>query len=171
LLYVFFRPILFKHRDQPARVPHGLATVIHELKPVIYKHIGITIDFSKNDRDCIRHAIMQGGKNARYTLIHVVETAGARYYGTEVMDHETQSDANNLDKYALAMNKLGYNATPHIGFGSAARSIAKIVIDDKIDFIVMGSHGHKVLKDLIYGTTVDSVRHKVNVPVLVVKPS
>ncbi len=170
LLYVFFRPILFKHRDQPARVPHGLATVIHELKPITYKHIGITIDFSKNDRDCIRHAIMQGNKDTRYTLIHVVETAGARYYGTEVMDHETQSDSDNLDKYVLAMKNLGYNADAHIGFGRAAPSIAKIVNDDKIDFIVMGSHGHKVFKDLIYGTTVDSVRHKVNVPVLVVKP-
>jgi len=170
LLYVFFRPLLFKHRDLPARVPHGLAATIHELKPIVYKHIGITIDFSKNDRDCIRHAIMQGGKEAAYTLIHVVETAGARYYGTEVMDHETQSDANNLDKYAEAMNKLGYNANAHMGFGTAASSIAKIVIEDKIDFIVMGSHGHKVLKVLIYGTTVDSVRHKVNVPVLVVKP-
>jgi manganese transport protein len=35
----------------------------------------------------------------------------------------------------------------------------------------MGSHGHKALKDLIFGTTVNSVRHKVNVPVLVVKPA
>jgi len=170
LLYVFLRPILFKHRDMPSRVPHGLATVIHELKPLVYKHIGISIDFSKNDRDCIRHAIMQGGKEAAYTLIHIVETAGARYYGTEVMDHETQSDANNLEKYADAMKNLGYSANAHMGFGRAASAIAKIVIDDKIDFLVMGSHGHKVLKDLIYGTTVDSVRHKVNIPVLVVKP-
>jgi manganese transport protein len=170
LIYVFLRPLLFKHRDTPARVPHGLATTIHDLKPVAYKHIGISIDFSKNDRDSIRHAIMQGGKDAVYTLIHVVETAGARYYGTEVMDHETQSDVNNLDKYVEALNKLGYMANAHIGFGSAANSIAKIITDEKIDFIVMGSHGHKVLKDLIFGTTVNKVRHKVNVPVLVVKP-
>ncbi|MFI5138677.1 MAG: Nramp family divalent metal transporter [Sphingobacteriales bacterium] len=170
LIYVFLRPILFKHRDLSAQVPHGLATTIHELKPLSYKHIGITIDFSKNDRDCIRHAIMQGNKDTKYTLIHVVETAGARYYGTEVMDHETQSDADNLNKYVEAMIKLGYNANAHIGFGRPASAIAQIVIEDKIDFIVMGSHGHKVLKDLIYGTTVDSVRHKVNIPVLVVKP-
>jgi len=170
LLYVFFRPILYKHTDRPARVPHGLASTIHELKPVTYKHIGISIDFSRNDRDCISHAIMQGGENARYTLIHVVETAGARYYGTEVMDHETQSDVNNLEKYAEAMVRLGYKANAHMGFGRAASAIAQIVAEEKIDFLVMGSHGHKVLKDLIFGTTVDSVRHKVHVPVLVVKP-
>ena len=170
LIYVFSRPLLFKHQDTPASVPHGLATVIYDLKPVTYKHIGISIDFSKNDRDSIGHAIMQGGKNAQYTLIHVVETAGARYYGTDVMDHETQSDVDNLDKYVEALHKLGYKANAHIGYGSAASSIAQIVIDEKIDFIVMGSHGHKVLKDLIFGTTVNKVRHKVNVPVLVVKP-
>jgi manganese transport protein len=170
LVYVFLRPIFFKHKDLPAQVPHGLASTIEDLKPVVYKHIGVTIDFSKNDTDCIRNAIMQGGKHAIYTLIHVVETAGARYYGTEVMDHETQSDVDNLDTYVNALVKLGYQANAQIGYGSAASSIAKIVNSEDIDFIVMGSHGHKALKDLIFGTTVNSVRHKVNVPVLVVKP-
>jgi manganese transport protein len=170
LVYVFLRPLLFKHRDMPASVPHGLATTIDDLTPIVYHNIAVTIDFSKNDADCIRNAIMQGGKQATYTLIHVVETAGARFYGTEIMDHETQSDVDNLDVYVAALTRRGYKAKAHIGFGSAARSIAKIVNDDNIDFIVMGSHGHKAIKDLIFGTTVNSVRHKVNVPVLVVKP-
>jgi len=170
LLYVFLRPILFKHKDLPAQVPHGLATTIEGIEPIAYHNIAITIDFSKNDTDCIRNAIMQGGKRAHYTLIHIVETAGARYYGTEVMDHETQSDVDNLDTYVNALVKLGYKAKAQIGYGSAASSIAKIVNSEDIDFIVMGSHGHKALKDLIFGTTVNSVRHKVNVPVLVVKP-
>jgi manganese transport protein len=170
LIYVFLRPLLFKHYDTPASVPHGLATTIEDLTPITYNNIGVTIDFSKNDTECIRNAIMQGGKDAAYTLIHIVETAGARYYGTEVMDHETQSDADNLDTYVNTLTKLGYNVKAQIGFGTAASSIAKIVNEDKIDFIVMGSHGHKALKDLIFGTTVNSVRHMVNVPVLVVKP-
>ncbi len=114
---------------------------------------------------------MQGGKAAEYTLIHVVETAGARYYGTEVMDHETQSDVDNLDTYVKTLTELGYDAQPYIGFGTAAGEIARIVNKENIDFLVMGSHGHKALKDLIFGTTVNSVRHQVNVPVLVVKPS
>jgi manganese transport protein len=170
LIYVFLRPILFKHKDMPSQVPHGLATAITDLSPISYKKIGITIDFSKNDKDCIRHAIMQGGKHAHYTLIHVVETAGASYYGTEVMDHETQSDVDNLEQYVLSMKELGYKAESRIGFGRAAKSIAQIVNDEHIEFLVMGSHGHKAIKDLIFGTTVNSVRHKVNIPVLVVKP-
>jgi manganese transport protein len=170
LLYVLVRPMLFKHADKPVYLPHGIATAITELDAITYKHIAITIDFSKNDNDCLRHAIMQGGKRADYTLIHVVETAGARYYGKQVLDNETQSDVDNLDKYVTAMEKLGYKAQAQIGYGSPARSIAKIVNEENIDFIVMGSHGHKALKDLIFGTTVNSVRHMVHVPVLVVKP-
>jgi manganese transport protein len=170
LLYVLFRPWLFKHADQKAYVPHGIAGAITELDAVTYKHLAITIDFSKNDNDCLRHAIMQGGKHAHYTLIHVVETAGARYYGGQVMDSETQSDADNLDKYVQAMQKLGYKAGAEIGYGSPAVAIAEIVNKNGIDFIVMGSHGHRALKDLIFGTTVNSVRHMVNVPVLIVKP-
>jgi len=171
LIYVFFRPMLYKHKDLPVYAPHGIASAITELDAIIYKHIAITIDFSKNDNDCLRHAIMQGGKRANYTLIHVVETAGARYYGKQVMDSETQSDADNLNQYVTTLENLGYKAQAQIGYGNPASAIAKIVNEEGVDFIVMGSHGHKALKDLIFGTTVNSVRHMVNVPVLVVKPS
>jgi manganese transport protein len=170
LVYAFFRPLLYKHKDMPVQVPHGLANHITDLTAIAYKNVGITIDFSKNDKECIRHAIMQGGKHATYTLIHVVETAAARYYGTEVMDHETQSDADNLEKYVDSMKELGYHAQGRIGFGRPPKAITQIVDEQSIDFLVMGSHGHKVFKDLIFGTTVNSVRHMVNIPVLVVKP-
>lgn len=170
LLYVFLRPLLYKHADKPAYVPHGIAASLTDLQAVQYDNIAITIDFSRNDEDCIRHALMQGGKNASYTLIHVVETAGARYHGKQVMDNETQSDADNLNKYVDALVELGYKAEARIGYGGPANSIAEIINQTKIDFVVMGSHGHRMLKDLIFGTTVNSVRHRVNVPVLVVKP-
>ena len=65
---------------------------------------------------------------------------------------------------------MHYHAHGIIGYGKASNAIAKIVNDEGIDFIVMGGHGHKALKDIIFGTTVDAVRHRVNVPVLIVKP-
>ncbi|MFI5158124.1 MAG: Nramp family divalent metal transporter [Sphingobacteriales bacterium] len=169
MLYVFLRPLLFKHKDQPTYIPHGLATVIDELNAIKYNNIAVSIDFSRNDTESIRHAIMQGGKHAIYTLIHVVETAGARYYGNEVLDQETQSDVDNLQHYVDAMKKLNYNANAQIGYGSPATAIADIVKKNDADFIVMGSHGHKAIKDLLFGTTVNKVRHMVQVPVLIVK--
>ncbi|RVU02632.1 iron/manganese transporter [Mucilaginibacter limnophilus] len=169
LLYIFFKPIVFKLKEKPGRVPHGDAWALDNFDSIVYNRVAIPIDFSKNDRDAIRHGIMQGGKQATYTLIHVVETAGARYHDTEVMDQETQSDTKNLDKYVNELNALGYIASAKIGYGMPAKAIVKIVKQENADLIVMGSHGHRVLKDLFYGSTVDTVRHMVNVPVLVVK--
>jgi len=33
----------------------------------------------------------------------------------------------------------------------------------------MGAHGHGGLKDLIFGATISSVRHKLRIPILVVR--
>jgi manganese transport protein len=38
------------------------------------------------------------------------------------------------------------------------------------DLLIMSAHGHGRLKDLIFGNTIDPVRHKLNVPILVVRP-
>jgi len=168
LIYIFVYPIFAGSRDK-SNVPHGNAINIDTIDQIKYDHIGITVDFSKNDRTTIEHAMIQGGKKAIYHLIHVVETAAARYHGTAAMDHETQRDAENLEKYADNLRQLGYQAVPHIGFGRAATAIAAITIENKLDLLVMGAHGHKGLKDLIFGTTVESVRHKVTIPVLVVR--
>jgi len=170
LLYVFFHPLLEEKRNASKQlVPHGNALDIGKIDKISYKRIGIAVDFSKNDRNTIRHALIQGGKEAHYYLIHIVETAAARYLGNEVMDHETQSDAANLEKYRANLEDLGYDSTPFIGFGSTGKAIADISNKNEMELLVMGAHGHKGLKDLIFGTTVDSVRHKVNIPVLIIR--
>jgi manganese transport protein len=112
--------------------------------------------------------MMQGGKSAKYTFIHVVETAAARYHGENVMDQETLLDEKNLIKYQLDLEDLGYKADYKIGYGNTASAIAKIVEETHIDFLVMGAHGHKGFKDLLFGTTVDAVRHKIKIPVLII---
>lgn len=168
LLYIFLYPLLSK-RQRMGNVPHGNALAISVVEKVDYREIGITVDFSGNDRNTIQHALTQGGKNAHYHLIHVVETAAARYHGKKAMDHETQADTENLEKYRQNLLELGFNASIHIGFGGTAKAIAEISGQNHIELLVMGAHGHKGLKDLIFGTTVDAVRHKVNIPVLIVR--
>jgi manganese transport protein len=169
LLYVFFKPFITKADNQHSRVPHGLALEIEAIKPVELKRIGIAVDFSLHDRDTIRHALMQGGKSADYFLIHVVETAAANYLGDKVMDFETQSDRINLEKYQLRLTELGYRSSCHVGYGKVSKAIAKEVNEKNLELLVMGAHGHKAFKDIIFGTTVDSVRHKIKVPVLIVQ--
>jgi len=169
LLYVFFHPLIDKRSLNRQMVPHGNALDIGKIDKISYQRIGIAVDFSKNDRNTIRHALIQGGKNAHYYLIHIVETAAARYHGDIVMDHETQSDAENLEKYKSNLADLGYDSTVFIGFGGTAKAIADISNKNKFELLVMGAHGHSGLKDLIFGTTVNSVRHKVNIPVLIIR--
>jgi len=84
------------------------------------------------------------------------------------MDYETQLDHDSLVKYQNKLQELGYNVDIQIGFGKASTEIAKIITCLDTDLLVMGEHGHGGFKDLVFGTTVDSVRHKINIPILIV---
>ncbi|RRN76210.1 iron/manganese transporter, partial [Pseudoxanthomonas sp. SGD-10] len=170
LVYIIVKPFISgKNQHEKAFTPHGEAVSIDKIGAIEYKNIGIAIDFSPNDETIIKHAVQQGGKDATYTLIHIVETAGANYHKQNVLDLETISDEDNLKKYQDNLSALGYRSTYKIGYGSTSQAISKIVNDSKIDFLVLGAHGHKGFKDLFFGSTVDAVRHNVNIPVLIVR--
>ena len=169
LLYVIISPFFKKPEREISNIPHGKAVEIGNIDPVEYHVVGITVDFSEKDRNTIRHALIQGGNDALYYLIHVVETAGAKFHGEKVLDLETQSDTDNLKKYQQNLLKLGYKAETAIGYGTAAKAIAAFVKNKNLDLLVMGAHGHKGISDLIFGTTVNTVRHNVDIPILIIK--
>jgi manganese transport protein len=169
LLFIFIYPFVRSGTLQAHTAPHGNALNIPEIEKIQYSRIGITVDFSKDDRNTIRHGLLQGGKEAHYYLIHVVETAAARYHGNSALDYETLTDAENLDRYRSNLAELGYKSTVHIGYGGTVKAIVDITAKNDLELLVMGAHGHKGLKDLILGTTVNSVRHRVSIPVLIVR--
>jgi len=168
LLFIFVYPFFTSSKKKKKQWPHGKAEVFKLAEPVTYRHIGIAIDFSGNEQKIIQNALSQGGKSASYTLIHVVESAAARYHGDKSMDYETQLDAANLEAYQKSLEELGYSADSQIGFGDPASEISKLITKNDIDFLVVGSHGHKRVKDMVYGTTVDSLRHTIQIPLLIV---
>ena len=132
-----------------------------------YKHIGIAIDFSGNDQKLVQNALLLGGKLATYTFIHVVESAAARYLGKNALDHETLLDKSNLVQYQEKLEELGYKADIQIGFGNPAVEMSKIISRQDIDLLVMRAHGHRAFKDLQFGSTVDALRPKLKIHVLV----
>jgi manganese transport protein len=75
----------------------------------------------------------------------------------------------NLEEYARALRELGYNCEAYIGYGTAKKAIPLLVREKGADLLVMGAHGHRAFKDLIFGTTVGAVRHAVDIPVLIVR--
>lgn len=172
LLYISLKPLLDRRRgEKTARAPHGSAIELINLNKVSYKQIAVTIDFSTIDSLTIRSAVAQGGKQAHYLLVHIVETAGAMWYGSEIADHESSEDAEALNNYAIQLKDQGYHVEIKIGFGNPKQIIPDIVNEFDADLLVMGAHGHKWVKDLIFGTTVDTVRHRVKIPVLIVRDS
>ncbi len=169
LLYITFAPLIKKQKRTKNESPDGKPETLHLIHGIKYKHIAITVDFSASDNKAISNAIAQGGKEAQYTLIHIVETAGARMMDNEIDDLETISDKDNLEKYKTELESQGYHIHLKLGFGNPKTSIPEIVNKANCDLLVMGAHGHRGLKDIIFGTTLDTVRHNVNVPVLIVK--
>ncbi len=168
LIYVFVYPLVKHERRRKEQLPHGHAEnfILGDFSE--YKHIGIALDFSGTDHKIIQSALRQGGKSATYTFIHVVESAAAHYLGKNTMDYETQLDRNSLNQYHQQLQELGYQSDLQIGFGKAANEIERIIKEQAIDLLVLGSHGHKGFKDLVFGTTVDSVRHHISIPIFIV---
>lgn len=168
LLYVIVRPLILKPGKEHKLLPHGKALEFKEGIEVKYRNIGIAIDFSGNDKKIISNALSQGGVNANYLFIHVVESAGARYYGNFTSDNEAKLDEEYLQNYVEDLAALGYHARYKVGFGDASNAIVKIAGENQLDLLVMGGHGHKGIKDLLFGSAIDAVRHKIQIPVLIV---
>ena len=170
LIYITVKPLLKEVEPKERNmVPHISQAKIEKFsKPIFYKKIAVAVDFSTSDNKSISSAIQLGGKEADYTLIHVVETMGAFIYGNSIEDYETSSDKAFLNSYKSELEKRGYKVTIELGYGTPKKAIPAIINEKEFDLLVMGGHGHKGFKDLLFGTTVDSVRHRIPIPVFIV---
>jgi manganese transport protein len=170
LVYITVKPVIDKRRiEKDTRLPHGTARDLQIKTGPSYHRIAVSIDFSDIDSLTIKSALSQGGKDAQYMLIHVVETAGAMVYGSDIADQESSRDTQSLKNYAQQLVDEGYQVETQVGYGNPRRTIPKMVKFFNADLLVMGAHGHRLLKDLILGATVDTVRHRVGIPVLIVQ--
>ena len=133
-----------------------------------FKKIAIALDFSENDQKLLSHAIGQGKPGTEYILIHIVESVPARLHGKNSDDFETRGDTERLESYTIQLKHYGINASSHIGYHHRAKEIVRLVNESGADMLVIGAHGHTGLKDFIYGETVNTVRHELKIPVLIV---
>ncbi len=168
LIWIIVAP-LFKKIIHKQIIPHGGAMSLKLKKVESFKNIGIAVDFTSTDMSSISYAIHLGGIKANYVLIHVVESAAARQYEGQVEDSETKADREYLLSYTNELSQKGYSIKPCLGFGNRVEAISKFVKEENTDLLIMGAHGHQTMKDFIFGSTVESVRHKLEIPVLVVK--
>ena len=169
LLYIVFKPFITRAKSIENHSPHHLKLEYTSKERYNKKNIAISVDFSKADEAALNNAFELGGIDAQYTLIHVVETVGALMYGGHVDDHETTIDEKLLLDYKDMLSQKGFKIETELGFGKPNTVIPKIINAGKFDILVMGTHGHTGLKDILFGTTVDKLRHKISIPLLIVK--
>ena len=170
LLYIVFKPFITKAKqDIQNHSPHNLKLQFSKTGSCTKKNIAISVDFSNADEIAINSAFELGGIGTQYTLIHVVETVGALIYGKNIEDHETLIDAKLLKEYEDILSEQGFKVKTKLGFGKPNKVIPEIINKGNFDVLVMGTHGHTGFKDLIFGTTVDKLRHKISIPLFIVK--
>jgi manganese transport protein len=170
LLYITLEPVLRKIRYYGIRKAKTFTALsLSDLAGNQYKKIAITVDFSNTDRPAITQAIAQGGKQSQYILIHIIETATALLSEREVADMQTGTNMQNLEDYVSKMKEQGYNVSYLVGYGQRTHAIARLVEESAAELLVMGAHGHRGIKDIVFGETINSVRHKIKIPLLAVK--
>ena len=170
LLYIVINPFVIKAKQEILNhSPHLMTISFSEKASYSSKNIAIAIDFSKADQVAINHAIELGGLDAKYTLIHVVETVGALMFGDNIDDHETTIDEKMLQEYKEILTAKSFHIKTKLGFGKPTKVIPTIINAGNFDVLVMGTHGHTGFKDLIFGTTVDKLRHAISIPLFIVK--
>jgi manganese transport protein len=170
LIYIILKPVISKLKPViHNHSPHNLDLKFSESYGYNKKNIAITVDFSNSDQNALNSAIELGGTAANYTLIHIVETVGAMFYGDDIEDHETTIDEKLLAEYKDILTGKGFKIETILGFGKPNKTISKIINDGNYDILVMGTHGHTGFKDMLFGTTVDKLRHKITIPLFIVK--
>ncbi len=167
LLFVIIYPILKSNKKQKTFTLHSQ----HKLKLKSMeapKNIFISLDFSSADNKALNYALTLGGKDAKYKLMHIVETPGAMIYGAETEDYETRKDVEIMEKHVALLEEQGIKVSYLIGYGNPKKAIPQLVNKHGADMLVMGTHGHSGIKDLLLGTTVEDVRHNISVPLVIV---
>jgi manganese transport protein len=168
LVYILFFPFRRKRADLPSVVVHQEAGPLADLQVPSYNRVAVALDFSKNDEKILRYAIGQGNKDTEYILIHIVESASAKMLGKESGDYETQADEERLSSYVDQLQQKGIKAHSRLGFHTRTKEIVRLVKEESADMLVIGAHGHSGVKDWFFGETINSVRHELKVPVLIV---
>ncbi len=168
LVYIIINPFVTKMKEPISIKIHPEINTIKNLVIPSFNKIAIALDFSAHDEKLLAYAIGQGKEKTHYLLIHIVESASAKLFGQESDDDESRKDKERLDSYVLQLQSRGFTAAGFLGYKNRAKEIVRIVKAGNADMLVMGAHGHTGIQDFIYGETVNTVRHELKIPVLIV---
>ncbi|HEU0124255.1 MAG TPA: Nramp family divalent metal transporter [Bryobacteraceae bacterium] len=173
LLYLLVEPFV---RQTPAEASAGIAMPVPEWRGTdselpVYRKILVPLDHSASDAIALRHAMSLARQSgARLLLLHVEEGATSQVYGVD----SSTAEVTGGSTYFQSLSK--HIAEQHITCDffirhstSPSQEIVRLVKAEAPDLIVMAAHGHGRIGDLVYGQTIEHVRHAVKIPLLVVQ--
>jgi manganese transport protein len=136
--------------------------------------IGVALEHDPADAEILNRAlglVQADGGRTELLLLHVVDTPVTRVHGSDTADRETDADARYLAELVEALHRRGYVAKSVLLHGpDAAGQLVGHLRNDPVDLLVVGSHGHGLVRDLLFGQTVDRVRHNLEIPMLIARP-
>lgn len=136
----------------------------------MYKKILVALDHTHADEVILSHiqelAQIHG---SRLFLVHVADGWAARNYDELQLaeSEEIKEDRQYLEMTQEALLKKGFVVSSHLAMGDPPEEILHLAETEQCDLIAMTSHGHRFFADLFYGSTIEEVRHRASVPLLV----
>jgi len=140
----------------------------------MFKRILIALDHSKAD-DALLPRVKELARltKAELLLMHVSTGWAARWQkDLNLTDsEEIREDRAYLDRQEKQLREEGFAVRVYHATGEPSNEILRIGREEHCDLIAMTTHGHRLLSDLIHGTTITRVRHEAEIPIFLVKAS
>lgn len=174
LLWISFEPFISHWVHRFGRAPLSLPEPASQEVPALeYHRILVPLDHTELDQQAVSHAAaLAKAHRARLYLLHVEEGVTSQVYGSMASTAEVEAGEQYLERIAESLRSEGLQIETAIVHSSdPRREIVRYAAEIQPDLVVMGAHGHRRLKDLILGNTIDPVRHELRVPLLIVRKS
>lgn len=137
---------------------------------VQYKKIAVALEGTHSDRVLLAQALaMAEDQHAQLLLVHVADTVGPRVWQQESEDREVLADEIYLSRLQEELLARGIQAKPVLGYGNPPDEIVRLVKQEQAELLIIGTHGHRLIKDLLLGATATRVRHLIDIPVFMVR--
>lgn len=138
----------------------------------MYQRILVPVENSAYDQAILDH-VKQLARlcKASIVLIHVADGFAARNAKQLNLreSEEMRLDLDYLDRLTSELKRDGLDADSVLAGGEPSREIAAAAERERCDLIAMSTHGHRFVKDFLYGSVANEVRHISTVPVLLVR--
>jgi len=138
----------------------------------MYRRILVAVENSAADRTILDHvSSLAALTGAELLLVHVADGFAARHFKDLNLreSDEIRGDRDYLASLASELGARSIVAATELAMGDPATELIRLARERDVDLIAMATHGHRLLNDLVRGTTVNRVRHEVRIPVLLLR--